>query len=109
MIEWGSLELPELDYWRGSCEVGKHHPATGLIHRSTGLGATHASLRYEERGLNRELLIYAPPGEEWLLRLRITGEMDCTAVLHRILVFARLCSSNCPPKESGKCKNGVSA
>ena len=73
MIEWGSLELPELDYWRGSCEVGKHHPATGLIHLSTGLGATHATLRYEERGLNRELLIYAPPGEEWLLRLRITG------------------------------------
>ncbi len=73
MIEWGSLELPELDYWRGSCEVGKHHPATGLIHLSTGLGATHAISQYEERGEYRELLIYAPPGEEWLLRLRITG------------------------------------
>ena len=73
MIEWGSLELPELDYWEGGREVGKHHAATGLIHRRTGLGATHATLRYEERGQNRELLIYAPPGEEWLLRLRITG------------------------------------
>ena len=81
MVEWGAVNLPELDFRPTFFDVTKNPAEPGLVHFPTGLRIDFTGTLVENRGEWRDYLIYAPAGEDWLVRVSI---YDVTHLTNRV-------------------------
>ncbi len=88
MVKWGSVELPELEHRPRIGGKPERWPAEpGVVHLPTGMRLDYdiKALPFIDRGQWQELLLYAPPGEDW--QVHIVTAVKAPGLTNRIVDY----------------------